>query len=115
MLNTTQAFQAYRATANRRSQRDREAEVFLQVTAGLRAARDGTEIRQVRALADNRRLWTTVNDLMTDPTNALAPQLRASILSIALTVHQVMDQDKPDFDFLITINDNIAAGLASKR
>ena len=64
-----------------------------------------------RAIADNRRLWLTVNDLMRDPLNALPQDLRASIVSVGLAAQREMDRDSPDFDFLISINENIAAGL----
>src|SRR5689334_16397665 len=108
MPNTMHAIAAYRATVQLRSQRAHEADVFRQATAGLKAARNGTVIQQVRALADNRRLWITVGNLMRDPNNALPQPLRASILSVGLTVHREMDQESPDFDFLITINESIA-------
>ena len=114
MVNTTEAIQAYRATARLRSQRDQEADVFRTATAALKAARGGPAIRRVRALADNRRLWTMVTDLMRDPTNALPQPLRASILSVGLTVQREMDQEAPDFEFLISINENITAGLAGQ-
>jgi flagellar biosynthesis activator protein FlaF len=114
MLNATHAIEAYRTTAQFRSQREQEADVFRQATAGLKAARNGSVIQQVRALADNRRLWIMVGDLMRDPANALPPPLRASILSVGLTVHREMDQESPDFDFLIAINESITAGLAGR-
>jgi flagellar biosynthesis regulator FlaF len=114
MSNTADALQAYRAAKRFRSQRDQEAEVFRIATAALKAARNGTSIQQVRALADNRRLWITVTDLMCDQANALPAPLRASIMSVGLTVQREMDQDAPNFDFLISINENIAAGLAGQ-
>ena len=67
---------------------------------------------RVRAIADNRRLWMTVSDLMRDPLNALPVELRASIVSVGLIVQREMDREAPDFDFLIAINENIAAGLS---
>jgi flagellar biosynthesis activator protein FlaF len=51
---------------------------------------------------------------MRDPTNALPSPLRASILSVGLTVHREMDQEAPDFAFLISINETITAGLAGQ-
>jgi flagellar biosynthesis regulator FlaF len=51
---------------------------------------------------------------MSDPNNALPESLRASIISVGLSVQREMDHDSPDFDFLITINENIAAGLAGQ-
>ena len=68
----------------------------------------------MRALADNRRLWMTVHDLMRDPDNSLPAQLRASIVSVGLAVQREMDRDSPDFDFLIAINENFAAGLSDQ-
>src|SRR5689334_4494158 len=103
MPNMTHAIEAYRASSRLRSQREQEADVFRQATAGPKAARSGSVMQQVRALADNRRLWIMVSDLMRDPANALPPPLRASILSVGLTVHREMDQQAPDFDFLIGI------------
>ncbi|PPQ26200.1 flagellar biosynthesis regulator FlaF [Rhodopila globiformis] len=114
MLSTTHALEAYQATSRLRSQREQEADVFREATAGLKAARGGSVIQQVRALADNRRLWIMVSDLMRDPANALPPPLRGAILSVGLTVHREMDQESPDFDFLISINESITAGLAGQ-
>jgi len=68
----------------------------------------------VRALADNRRLWITVLDLMRDPSNALPQPLRASIISVGLAVQRDMEHESPDFDFLISINESITAGLAGQ-
>jgi flagellar biosynthesis regulator FlaF len=114
MPNTSEALQAYRASSRLRSQREQEADVFRTATAALKAARSGTPLQRVRALADNRRLWITVSDLMSDPTNALPEQLRASILSVGMTVRREMDRETPDFDFLISINEQITAGLAAQ-
>nr|WP_294546999.1 flagellar biosynthesis regulator FlaF [uncultured Rhodopila sp.] len=114
MPTTSQAIQAYRATNRFRSQREQEADVFRTVTAALKTARNGSAIQQVRALADNRRLWTMVVDLMADPRNALPEPLRASIMSVGMTVQREMDGDDPNFEFLISINENIAAGLAGQ-
>ena len=38
--------------------------------------------------------------------------LRASIVSVGFAVQREMDREDPDFDFLISINENIAAGLS---
>ena len=114
MQNASHAIQAYRTASRYRSQRDQEADVFRQAVAGLKGARDASPIQQIRALADNRRLWMTVRDLMRDPGNALPETLRASIVSVSMTVQREMDQEAPDFDFLISINENIAAGLAGQ-
>ena len=102
---------AYQASAAHRNLREQEADIFHQAIGGLRAAREAGPIPRVRALADNRRLWMAVVDLVRDPANVLPAELRASIVSVGLAVHREMDRDQPDLDFLISVNENIAAGL----
>jgi flagellar biosynthesis activator protein FlaF len=108
------AAQAYETAATHRSQRAQEADVFHRATGALKMARDSGPIPRVRAIADNRRLWMTVADLMRDPLNSLPEDMRAAIVSVGLAVQREMDQDTPDFDFLISINENIAAGLIAQ-
>lgn len=106
------AHRAYAASAAHRSPREQEAEVFRRATAALRSGRTANPVAQVRALADNARLWSTVIDLMQDPQNALPPDLRAAIVSVGRAVQREMQSDAPDFEFLIGVNEDIAAGLA---
>ena len=113
MSNLAQAARAYQAGASHRSMRAQQAEVFRIVNSALRTGREGGNIARARALADNRRLWTTVINLMGDPANPLPAELRGSILSIGIAVQRDMDRDEPDFDFLIETNENLAAGLSS--
>jgi flagellar biosynthesis regulator FlaF len=40
--------------------------------------------------------------------------LRAAIISVGLAVQREMERPSPDLDFLISVNDNIAAGLAGQ-
>jgi flagellar biosynthesis activator protein FlaF len=114
MQSTSHAIQAYKTASRYRSQRAQEADVFHHATAALKGARLAGPIQQVRALADNRRLWVMVSDLLRDPGNVLPEELKAAILSVGATVQREMDQDVPDFEFLISINENIAAGLAGQ-
>jgi len=111
-MMSKEATRAYEAAATHRSQREQEADVFRRVIGALKSARNGHALQRVRALADNRRLWMVVNDLMRDPENKLSPDLRASIISVGLTVQREMDRDQPDFGFLIAVNENFAAGLS---
>ena len=111
---------AYRATRAALPVRLQEADVFRRVTGGLRAVQalnggKGAEagLRAIRAIADNRRLWLAVEGVLLDPTNALPPPLRASIISVGRTVLREMDRDEPDLAFLIEVNENMAAGLAA--
>jgi flagellar protein FlaF len=113
MPSLNQATRAYAAAATHRTHREQEADVFRRATGALKTARDADLLQRVRAIADNRRLWLTVADLMRDPLNALPLELRADIVSVGLAVQREMDRDSPDFDFLIAVNENIAAGLAS--
>lgn len=114
MLNQSHAIQAYKAAARYRSQREQEAEVFREVNAALTASKDATAIKRIRALADNRRLWITVCDLMRDPANQLPESLRASVMSIGMSVQREMDRELPDIDFLVSVNESIAAGLSGQ-
>jgi flagellar protein FlaF len=114
MPNASHAIQAYKTAFRYRSQREQEADVFRQTVATLKDAKAAGAIQQIRALTDNRRLWTTVGDLLRDPANALPEPLRAAILSVGMTVQREMDRESPDFDFLISINETIAAGLAGQ-
>jgi flagellar biosynthesis regulator FlaF len=53
--------------------------------------------------------------LVSDPENALPDTLRASIISVGLAVQREMQRDSPNFDFLIAVNENIAAGLSDTQ
>jgi flagellar biosynthesis regulator FlaF len=114
MSTMTQATRAYDVAATHRSLRDQEADVFRRATGALKSARDAGPIPRIHAIADNRRLWLTLADLMRDPLNPLPLELRASIVSVGMAVQREMDRDSPDFDFLIAINENIAAGLSEQ-
>jgi flagellar protein FlaF len=114
MDKIAQATRAYAASAAHRSLREQEAEVFRRANAALRESRGDGPLGRVRALADNGRLWTTVLDLVRDPDNSLPDGLRATIISVGKTVQREMQQDAPNFDFLISVNENIAAGLSGQ-
>ena len=114
MQSSNRAAMAYEAASVHRSVREQEADVFRRAIGALRAARDAGPIQRVRALADNRRLWMAVGDLMRDDGNALPPKLKAEILSVGMAVQREMDRDAPDFGFLIDINEQFAAGLSGQ-
>ena len=107
-LNASRAYQARSADRNPREQ---EADVFRRATAALRLAESGSEIDRVRAVSDNKLLWSTVGVLMRDPENALPSALRASIISVGLAVQRELDRSEPDLSFVIGINEQITAGL----
>ena len=114
MQTMRQAAQAYQAAATHRSAREQEADVFRYAIGALKGAQNSNSIARAQAIADNRLLWLTVTDLMLDPLNALPPELRASIVSVGAAVQREMQRDTPNFEFLIDINENIAAGLAQR-
>ena len=112
MPASAQLAKSYRTAATYRSQRHQEADVFRRVIGALKQARDAGSLQRTKALADNRRLWMAVVDLMKDFDSLLPLPLRASIVSVGLRVKQEMDLEAPDFDFLIAINEEIAFGLS---
>jgi flagellar biosynthesis activator protein FlaF len=114
MQTMNRAADAYQQAASHRGLREQEAEVFRHATGALRAARDSESLQRTRAIADNRRLWLAVHDLVSDPDNALPASLRASIVSVGLAVQREMERESPDLEFLISINENITAGLSGR-
>ncbi len=113
MSRSKHAASAYRSADSHRSLREQEADVFRRANGALRAARDASPADRIRAIADNRRLWLLVSDLVMDPQNGLPLPLRAGLASIARTVQAEVRRPSPDFDFMIAVNENIAAGLSS--
>lgn len=109
------ALRAYAVAVSARSWRAQEADVFRQVNFRLAAAREADAIERTRALADNRRLWDAMTGYLQDSGNALPAGTRAGLISIAHSVSRCLDSPAPDYDFLIAVNENIAAGLASGR
>ena len=104
------AARAYGASRAALGPRALEADVFRRVIGALRGATEPMAV--VRALADNRLLWTAVEGVLSDPTNALPVPLRAGLVSIGRAVTREMEQEAPDIDFLIEVNESVAAGLA---
>ena len=115
MSTMMHAARAYQTATTHRSQREQEADVFRHTIGALSSARNAGAIPRLRALADNRRLWVTVNDLMHDPESGLPRELRASIVSVGLAVQREMDLERPNFGFLIEINQTIVEGLSEPR
>jgi flagellar protein FlaF len=114
MQASFQAARAYEAASVHRSAREQEADIFRRAIGALKAARGAGPVQRVRAIADNRRLWMAVGDLMRDPANALPMALRASVISVGMAVEREMDREQPDFEFLIEVNEHVAAGLSGQ-
>lgn len=88
-----------------------EAEVFTRANRAIRAAETGSPLDRTRAVVDNRRLWETVHGVVLDPANALPPDLRGRIASVALSVVRECELPEPDLAFVAEINEQFAAGL----
>ena len=110
-MQRMKAARAYQARSADRSLREQEADVFRRATAALRHAQAGNEFDRVRAVADNRLLWSTLVMTLKDPQNALPENLRGSIISVGLAVERELSEPEPDFSFVIGINEHITAGL----
>jgi flagellar biosynthesis activator protein FlaF len=110
----TAGLRAYGAMSAVRSRGAQEADVFYRANGALRAAQQGARMDRVRALADNRLLWTTVLALVYDPASKLPRELRGAIASIGLAVQREANRENPNLDFLISVNENVAAGLSGQ-
>ena len=99
---------AYR---QRRTPKQGEAAVFAEANRRLRDATSNLD--RIRALADNRRLWTVVLDLVSEAENGLPVALRGQIASLAHAVLRECDAGEPDVEFLVDTNEQIGAGLWS--
>jgi flagellar biosynthesis regulator FlaF len=113
MQMTSTAHRGYEMSSGLRTLREQEADVFRRVNGALRASEGAGPVQRVRALADNRRLWQAVSDLLRDPANGLPRELRAGLVSIGIAVQREMDRDAPDLNFLVGVNEDIAAGLGA--
>lgn len=109
------AVRAYGATRAARSQRAQEAEVFSILAGRLRAAQRSAEpLDAVRATADARRLFSVLDALVVHPSSPLPQDLRIAIATVARRALREVDEAEPDLDFLATIAEDFAAGLADR-
>lgn len=106
---------AYGAASALRSQRDQDADIFDTVSGRLASIRDGNGASRTRAIADNRLLWNTVVTTCLDPRNPQERGLKASLVSVGKAVLREMEKPEPDFEFLLQVNGNIAAGLRGQK
>ncbi|HEY0650821.1 flagellar biosynthesis regulator FlaF [Phenylobacterium sp.] len=114
------SLQAYQQAATRaENPRDMEYRLFAQVTRALMDAAklDPTDFGgRMDALDWNRRLWSTLAADCGQPDNAMAPQLRASIISLSIWVGKhtsLVIRNQEEFEPLIEINRMIMQGLAA--
>lgn len=117
MSVSSQALRAYGAASTLRSQKSQDAEVFRRINFKLRAASEfpaSEKLPRIRAVADNRNLWQAVVTLVRDPQNPLPVTLRAQIASVGQTVLNSCNSNDPNLEFMMSINEAIAAGLVGE-
>lgn len=90
-----------------------EAEAFRAASARLRQARGGGAERCEAAMRVNRQLWQAVLLAVRHPESPLPGELRKGLELIGTAVLREMQRDLPDFEFLIMVNDQVMAGLAT--
>ena len=113
------SLRAYQQAAQRsETPRDAEYRLFAQVTRALIdvKARPREDVAAwIDVLHWNRRIWATLADDCSNPTNALPEPTRAQIISLSLFVHRhtshVMRREG-DVETLIDINRMMMQGLA---
>lgn len=113
------SLQAYQQAATRaETPREMEYRLFAQVTRALMEAAkcDPLDFRgRVDALDWNRRVWSVLADDCAHPDNKLPPQLRASIISLAIWVGKhttAVIRRQEEIEPLIEVNRMIMQGLA---
>ena len=112
------SLQAYKKTAaSAEDPRAVEYRLFGEVTRALIEAdkADPSDFQtRINALDWNRRLWSTLASACSDPANALAPSLRAQIISLSLFVSRhssAVMRREDDMEVLVEINRMIMQGL----
>ena len=113
------SLQAYQKAATwAESPRQMEYRLFAQVTLALMEAAktDPSDIpARVDVLDWNRRVWTALSEDCSSPGNRLPPQLRASIISLAMWVSRhtsAVIRRQEDIEPLIGVNRLIMQGLS---
>lgn len=102
--------------ANRNSETPRQTEyrAFAIFTRALEEAEAEGSVAVVKAVADNRRLWITLQMDLASPGNELPKELRAQLLSIAIWVDKYsVDAMKGEASLepLVKVNKQIMEGL----
>lgn len=93
----------------------------MKAATRLQRVKDDFEVRQGdldEALAYNRKLWTVLVSLVTQPENPLPLPIKQNVANLGIFVFNhtisVMADPKPErLDVLVNINRELAAGLRS--
>lgn len=116
---------AYASTAkvtSTASPRDLEASLLLKAAARLQSVKDNWDQARSElspALAYNRKLWTILSTSATKPENPLPLPIKNNIANLGLFIFQrtidIEIEPAPEkLSILVSINSNIAAGLAGR-
>jgi flagellar biosynthesis activator protein FlaF len=113
------SIQAYqRASAQAENPRDAEYRIFGLVTAGLISAQEKgrDDLAALSYAIDrNRRLWSLLAQDCAQPGNALAPAVKAHIISLSMWVSKhssAVIREGEDIAPLIDVNRSIMQGLS---
>ncbi|MGM0562129.1 MAG: flagellar biosynthesis regulator FlaF [Pseudomonadota bacterium] len=117
MMQNQSAVAAYAQAGEAvRSDRDRERDAIARVTRMLKEARDsGSRLDTAKAVATQYRLWSMFFTDLSVPGNGLPEELQKQLRGIAAAVLQNAEYrpgDDVDFEFHISVNENIMEGLA---
>ncbi|PHK96154.1 hypothetical protein CR162_04775 [Pseudoroseomonas rhizosphaerae] len=90
-----------------------EAEAFRAAVSRLRQARSGGSGRRAAAVRVTRRLWQAVLLAVSSPGCPLPEALRDGFGLLGSAVLRELEREQPDLDFLIMVNEQVMAGLAT--
>lgn len=109
------------------SPRQIERRIFARVTGHLSQKADAYDMAATsyerigilagglrEALAENQALWTALKHDLANPANALTPELRAGLLSLAIWVEKTTGTvlgGRPGVRALVEVNSNILTAL----
>ncbi len=103
-----------RASQNSENTKQTEYRAFAIFTRALEEAEAEGPVAVVKAVADNRQLWLTLQIDLASPDNQLPKELRAQLLSIAIWVNKYSTaamKSEASLEPLITVNKQIMEGL----
>lgn len=106
-----------RASQNSENTKQTEYRAFAIFTRALEEAEAEGLVAIVKAVADNRQLWLTLQIDLASPDNKLPKELRAQLLSIAIWVNKysvAAMKNEASLEPLITVNKQIMEGLRGK-
>ena len=101
--------------------RDVESWALMQSARDLHLAKNNPEDKKMfrDSIRVNMILWTVFQDSVIDDASALPFEIRQNILNLSIFIDKhslecLATEDVNELDILISINQNIAAGLAQK-